>query len=71
LPFLLAGLRNGAAEVQSGDGPLMAALARYYGELVRQIGHPEAGTELMNLFSHAAAADKSAAARIVITHRDN
>ncbi|MFD8253771.1 PIN domain-containing protein [Streptomyces werraensis] len=71
LPFLLAGLRNGAAEVQSGDGPLMAALARYYGELVGQMGHPEAGTELMNLFSHAVAADKSAAARIVITHRDN
>ncbi|MEU1666003.1 tetratricopeptide repeat protein [Streptomyces sparsogenes] len=71
LPFLLTGLRNGAAEVQSGDGPLMAALARYYGQLVGQMGHPAAGTEFMNLFSHAGAADKSAAARIVITHRDN
>ncbi|MET7543918.1 tetratricopeptide repeat protein [Streptomyces sp. NPDC005507] len=70
LPFLLAGLRNGAAETQSGDGPLMAALARYYGELVQQMGHPRAGTELMNLFSHAVAADQSAAARIVLTHRD-
>ncbi|WP_333769305.1 PIN domain-containing protein [Streptomyces sp. IBSBF 2435] len=70
LPFLLAGLRNGAAEVQSGDGPLMAAVARYYGALVQQIGHPGAGTALMSLFSHAAEADKSAAARIVLTHRD-
>ncbi|MFE6906299.1 tetratricopeptide repeat protein [Streptomyces erythrochromogenes] len=71
LPFLLKGLRNGAAEVQSGDGPLIAALTRYYAELVRQMGHPEAGTELMKLFSHAVAVDKSAAARIVITYRDN
>ncbi|SEC33857.1 hypothetical protein [Streptomyces sp. PAN_FS17] len=71
LPFLLTGLRNGAAEVQSGDGPLMAALARYYGQLVGQMGHPEAGTEFMSLFSQTVAADKSAAARIVITHRDN
>ncbi|MFJ8402128.1 hypothetical protein ACIQ9K_16845 [Streptomyces microflavus] len=71
MPFILTGLRDGATEVESGDGPLMAALARYYGELVGQMGHPEAGTELMNLFSHAGAADKSAAARIVITHRDN
>ncbi|MFH8808677.1 tetratricopeptide repeat protein [Streptomyces hygroscopicus] len=70
LPFLLAGLRDGAAEVQSGDGPLMAALARYYGALVQQVGHPGAGTALMNLFSHTAEADKSAAARIVLTHRD-
>ncbi|MFJ9763272.1 tetratricopeptide repeat protein [Streptomyces erythrochromogenes] len=71
MPFLLTGLRNGAAEVQSGDGPLMAALDRYYGKLVGQMGHPEAGAALMNLFSHTVAADKSAAARIVITHRDN
>ncbi|MFE1961998.1 tetratricopeptide repeat protein [Streptomyces sp. NPDC059479] len=70
LPFLLAGLHNGAAEVQSGDGPLMAALARYYEALIEQMGHPWAGTALMNLFSHAAEADKSAAARIVLTHRD-
>ncbi|MCT2590445.1 hypothetical protein LHJ74_11075 [Streptomyces sp. N2-109] len=70
LPFLLAGLHNGAAEVQSGDGPLMAALARYYEALIRQMGHPRAGTALMNLFSHASESDKSAVARIVITHRD-
>ncbi|WP_327408269.1 hypothetical protein OG458_07175 [Streptomyces sp. NBC_01281] len=70
LPFLLEGLRNGATEVQSGDGPLVAALATYYGALVEQVGHPVAGTELMNLFSHATDADKSAAARIVLTHRD-
>ncbi|WP_371658946.1 tetratricopeptide repeat protein [Streptomyces sp. NBC_00280] len=70
LPFLLAGLHNGAAEVQGGDGPLMMALARYYGALVQQLGHPEAGTALMNLFNHAAEADKSAAARIVLTYRD-
>ncbi|MFD5395320.1 hypothetical protein ACFWJW_13980 [Streptomyces sp. NPDC127097] len=70
LPFLLGGLHNGAAEVQSSDGPLMAALARYYEALIQQMGHPWAGTALMNLFSHAAEADKSAAARIVLTHRD-
>jgi tetratricopeptide (TPR) repeat protein len=69
LPFLLTGLRNGAAAVQGDDGPLTAALARYYSELVEQMGHPEAGTQFMNLFSRADAADKSAAARIVITHR--
>ncbi|MET9553607.1 hypothetical protein [Streptomyces sp. NPDC006645] len=70
LPFLLEGLRKGAAEVQSGDGPLLAALGRYYEALVQEIGHPWAGTALMNLFSQAAEADKSAAARIVLTHRD-
>ncbi|MFE7140654.1 tetratricopeptide repeat protein [Streptomyces sp. NPDC057644] len=70
LPFLLAGLRNGAAEVQSGDDPLVAALARYYAVLVGQLGHPVAGTEFMNLFSNAVTEDKSAAARIVITHQD-
>lgn len=46
MPFILTGLRDGATEVESGDGPLMAALARYYGELVGQMGHPEAGTEV-------------------------
>ncbi|WP_432198561.1 tetratricopeptide repeat protein [Streptomyces sp. bgisy027] len=70
LPFLMAGLRNGAMEVQSGDGPVMAGLAYYYGALVQQLGHPGAGTALMNLFSHAAEPDKSAAARVVLTHRD-
>jgi hypothetical protein len=48
----------------------MVALARYYGALVQQMGHPWAGTALMNLFSHAVEPDQSAAARIVITHRD-
>ena len=48
----------------------MAALARYYEALIQQMGHPWAVTALMNLFSHVAEADKSAAARIVLTHRD-
>ncbi|WP_406228268.1 PIN domain-containing protein [Streptomyces anthocyanicus] len=70
LPFLLAGLRAGAAEVQDDDGPLLAALAHYYRALIEQMGHPWAGTALMNLFSHAGEEDKSAAARTVLTHRD-
>ncbi|MFD8646468.1 PIN domain-containing protein [Streptomyces mirabilis] len=71
MPFLLTGLRDGIAEVEGGDDPLTAALARYYGALVQQMGHPEAGTAFMYLFSNAAEADKSAAARIVLTHRDD
>ncbi|MET8616503.1 MULTISPECIES: PIN domain-containing protein [Streptomyces] len=71
LPFLLTGLRNGATEVQSGQGPLTAALAQYYAVLVGQLGHPVAGAEFMNLFSSAVTEDKSTAARIVITHRDD
>ncbi|MFE9436567.1 tetratricopeptide repeat protein [Streptomyces sp. NPDC006640] len=70
LPFILEGLRNGAAEVQADDDPLMAALARYYGGLVQQMGHLGAGTALMSLFSHAVEKDKSLAARLVLTHRD-
>ncbi|MBQ0954220.1 hypothetical protein [Streptomyces sp. RK76] len=70
LPFLLAGLRAGAAMVQDDDGSLRAALAHYYRALIAQMGHPWAGTALMNLFSHAGEEDKSAAARTVLTHRD-
>lgn len=71
LPFVLAGLRSGAAEVADNDEPLQAALARYYEELVKILRHPAAGTAFMNLFAQANETDKAAAARTVITQRDD
>lgn len=56
--------------VADSDASLQAALTRYYGALVDELGHITAASALMALFALTEEKDKATAARIVLTHPD-